>query len=226
MAKPRQADRVVEVAYIIALSINIIVSVSGYLMYGTNVSDEVSRDLARTPGFSPTLNRIGTLMVAINPLTKLPLALRPLCDILFTHFHLHPAIYVPGPIPAPNSAVRPSSPAPSVAHSDPGPDTTPTPEEIIHADHERRKGLIRPVIRVILAIMPIIGALIIPSFERLMSFMGSALAIVTVIIIPVWAAAKIWGWTWYGVVICVLSGIIGVVGTICAVWPRETSQEI
>jgi hypothetical protein len=41
MAKPRQADRVVEVAYAIAMIVNVIVSVSGYLMYGTGVSDEV-----------------------------------------------------------------------------------------------------------------------------------------------------------------------------------------
>lgn len=41
MAKPRQADRVVEVAYAIAMVVNVIVSVSGYLMYGTGVSDEV-----------------------------------------------------------------------------------------------------------------------------------------------------------------------------------------
>jgi len=42
MAKPRQADRVVEVAYAIAMIVNIMVSVSGYLMYGMDVSDEVS----------------------------------------------------------------------------------------------------------------------------------------------------------------------------------------
>lgn len=41
MAKPRQADRVVEVAYAIAMIVNVLVSVSGYLMYGTEVSDEV-----------------------------------------------------------------------------------------------------------------------------------------------------------------------------------------
>lgn len=41
MAKPRQADRVVEVAYAIAMAVNVIVSVVGYMMYGTEVSDEV-----------------------------------------------------------------------------------------------------------------------------------------------------------------------------------------
>jgi len=38
---------------------------------------QVSRDLAKTPGFSPTLNWVAVLLVALNPLTKLPLSLRP-----------------------------------------------------------------------------------------------------------------------------------------------------
>lgn len=46
MAKPRQADRVVEVAYAIAMLVNVLVSVSGYLMYGTGVSDEVSNPIS------------------------------------------------------------------------------------------------------------------------------------------------------------------------------------
>jgi len=40
---------------------------------------KVSRDLAKTPGFSPTLNWVAVLLVALNPLTKLPLSLRPVC---------------------------------------------------------------------------------------------------------------------------------------------------
>jgi vesicular inhibitory amino acid transporter len=71
----------------------IIISVCGYLMYGTNVSDEVSlfedhaavsltvgqisKDLATTPGFSPTLNKLAVWTVAVQPITKLPLGLRP-----------------------------------------------------------------------------------------------------------------------------------------------------
>jgi len=41
------------------------------------LTKKVSRDLAKTPGFSPTLNWVAVLLVALNPLTKLPLSLRP-----------------------------------------------------------------------------------------------------------------------------------------------------
>lgn len=77
MKHPEQADSVCHWAYVIAVSINVLVSTCGYLMYGRDVSDEVSKDLARTPGFSPALQRAAVLMVAVNPLTKIPLALRP-----------------------------------------------------------------------------------------------------------------------------------------------------
>ncbi len=92
MKHPEQADRVCEAAYAIAMVVYLVVAVVGYLMYGTNVSDEVrlldfppckadreqiSKDLAKTPGFSPVLNKMAVWMVALNPLTKIPLGLRP-----------------------------------------------------------------------------------------------------------------------------------------------------
>lgn len=41
MRHPKQADRVCEIAYGLAMIVYIAVAVCGYLMYGTNVSDEV-----------------------------------------------------------------------------------------------------------------------------------------------------------------------------------------
>lgn len=38
---------------------------------------QISKDLATTPGFSPLLQQIAVWMVAINPLTKIPLGIRP-----------------------------------------------------------------------------------------------------------------------------------------------------
>lgn len=77
MKHPKKAGRVVELAYAVAMVVYIAVGVIGYLMYGTNVSDEVSKDLARTPGFSPFLSKLAVWMVAINPLTKIALGIRP-----------------------------------------------------------------------------------------------------------------------------------------------------
>lgn len=77
MKNPHQAERVCEIAYGIAMAVYFSVGIFGYLMYGRDVSDEVSRDLARTPGFSPVLSKIAVWMVALNPLTKIALGVRP-----------------------------------------------------------------------------------------------------------------------------------------------------
>lgn len=42
MKDPRQADRVCHWAYVISMTVYLVISIVGYLMYGTNVSDEVS----------------------------------------------------------------------------------------------------------------------------------------------------------------------------------------
>lgn len=46
MKRPEQADRVCEVAYGICIVVYALVSVFGYLMFGRDVSDEVSWMLA------------------------------------------------------------------------------------------------------------------------------------------------------------------------------------
>ena len=49
MKDPKQANRVCEIAYAIAMMVYLMVAVCGYLMYGTNVSDEVSDSLTSRP---------------------------------------------------------------------------------------------------------------------------------------------------------------------------------
>lgn len=41
MAEPKKADKVMHISYAISMIVYIVVAVVGYLMYGTNVSDEV-----------------------------------------------------------------------------------------------------------------------------------------------------------------------------------------
>lgn len=83
MKNPKQADRVCEVAYGLAMMVYVAVGLCGYLMYGNDVSDEVSRDLVRTG--PPLLAKIAVWMVALNPLTKIALGIRPVsCYSCFT----------------------------------------------------------------------------------------------------------------------------------------------
>ena len=79
MKDPRQADRVCDMAYGISMAIYILIAICGYVMYGIDVSDEVSKDLARTPGLSPVVNRLAVFMIALKPLTNMPLSIQPVC---------------------------------------------------------------------------------------------------------------------------------------------------
>lgn len=72
--------------------------------------------------------------------------------------------------------------------------------------------------------MSVLGALVLPSFEQVMSIMGSGFAVVMAIIMPVWAGSAVFGWRWYSVMICVGSGVVGVVGVMCALWPSGSGS--
>jgi len=54
-----------------------------------------------------------------------------------------------------------------------------------------------------------------------MALLGSGFALVTVVIIPIWAGAELWGWTWYAAVCCGLSGVVAVVGIVTSFWPES-----
>ncbi|KAG9100534.1 hypothetical protein FRC06_004039 [Ceratobasidium sp. 370] len=52
----------------VATLIYAIVGAGGYIMFGRDVSDEVSVDLMRTPGYNQTLNKVAVWMLVISPL--------------------------------------------------------------------------------------------------------------------------------------------------------------
>lgn len=59
-----------------------------------------------------------------------------------------------------------------------------------------------------------------PSFESLMGLMGSGFAILSMIVLPVWAGAEVFGWKWYEKGAVVGAVIVAVLGTIAAMWPE------
>jgi vesicular inhibitory amino acid transporter len=84
---------------------------------------QISKDLALTPGFSPLMNKVAVWMVAINPLTKIAMGLKPvsamcqelrsptltviqLADVMNSILHITPTrLVTPIPVPAPTPAV-------------------------------------------------------------------------------------------------------------------------
>jgi vesicular inhibitory amino acid transporter len=61
-----------------------------------------------------------------------------------------------------------------------------------------------------------------PSFEQVMNIMGSGFAVITAVMIPIWAGAAVFGWRWYSIGICAASGLVGVVGLMAAFWPEAS----
>lgn len=154
--------------------------------------------------------------------------------MVFTWLHLHKTVLIPQTAPTPRYVTRPGSPASGVSSGDEfvtaaGASTFPHPGASVfsvlaeerHHRHERLKSFLRPCIRVGLAILSILGAFAFPSFEALMSLLGSGFACLTLIVIPVWAGAAVFGWKWWDVVAIVLATLVGLFGTIASFWPSS-----
>lgn len=94
MIDPTQFDHMIEWAFAIATLIYTVIGVTGYLMFGNNVSDEVSlmgkhlltdterpmqfsQDLMSTAGYNVLLNRVALWGLVITPLSKFALSTRP-----------------------------------------------------------------------------------------------------------------------------------------------------
>lgn len=83
-----------------------------------------------------------------------------------------------------------------------------------HNRRERIKAICRSVIRVLVAVLTIVAGLALPSFESILSLLGSGFGLVTVVIIPICAYGQVFGWRWWHVAVCVASGFLAVAGTI------------
>ena len=82
MRDPSQFDKMLDWAYLTTAAMYLLMAAVGYLMFGSSVSDEVTRDLAATPGFPHALTVAAVVLVTINPMTKFALALKPVTVVL------------------------------------------------------------------------------------------------------------------------------------------------
>ncbi|SPO27405.1 related to amino acid transport protein [Ustilago trichophora] len=78
MKDPGQFPRMLNLAYVAATVLYLSMGMVGYAMFGLNVSDEITKDLARTEGFPVVLNSVAIWLIVINPLSKFALATRPI----------------------------------------------------------------------------------------------------------------------------------------------------
>lgn len=78
MQQPIRFPQMLDRAYLAATVLYLSMGAAGYAMYGAHVSDEITKDLARTVGFPTLLNKLAVWLIVINPVSKFALAARPI----------------------------------------------------------------------------------------------------------------------------------------------------
>ena len=149
-----------------------------------------------------------------------------LSDMFFSLLGLHPTVLIPKVAPTPRYT-EPSSPVSLDSTSSPAfpsqPEMPPQlelPADFIndHGAHERReriKLIARTLIRFVLPAIPVIAAIVLPSFESLLSLLGSGFAVVISILLPIAAKATVFGWKKHEIGIFLLSAVLGTIGVVC-----------
>ncbi|GAA99963.1 hypothetical protein E5Q_06666 [Mixia osmundae IAM 14324] len=218
MKDPTRFNRMIDMAYVVVAAFYGLLAVFGYLMFGNNVSDEITRDLLRTPGFPQTLTKIAVVLVAINPVCKFALATSPLhstVDYLLgidVHQRGHDGHAEPShpPLriwPSTSRSLRHQIGSQSTLRhrtssllapdgSIFGPDgplqsmLSVVSQPLLNSRPPVKRG-VRVLVKVATTAVVTLIAILLPQFEVVMSFLGSFSAFVICVIIPVSSLMRI-----------------------------------
>ncbi|SJL05997.1 uncharacterized protein ARMOST_09333 [Armillaria ostoyae] len=166
MEDPSEFDKMITWAFVVATLIYGLIGYAGYIMFGMSVSEEISMDLLRTPGYNPALNQACLWMLVISPMSKFALATQPLnatIEILL-------GIDLP---PATHEDVAKRLAEPSHGTS--------------------RKRILGMIQRVAITLLSVGVSVLVPDFSAVMAFLGSFSAFLIVVIGPIGAHIAIKG---------------------------------
>ncbi|KAG0178249.1 hypothetical protein DFQ29_003714 [Apophysomyces sp. BC1021] len=85
MENPREYTQMIDLTYIITSSIYIIMAVAGYAMFGLDTMQEITQNLASTPGYHKLVNSFAIWLIVLTPIAKYGIMLNPItvtCDLL------------------------------------------------------------------------------------------------------------------------------------------------
>lgn len=192
MVDPSQFDRMANWAFAVTTVIYTVIGFIGYLMFGSNVSDEISRNLLETSGYNSTLNKLAMWLLVITPLSKYALSTRPLNIILESIFGLDPGSGLV------EGGSRKTSPTTRI---------------------RRSRELFIALERILVPVMSITVSILVPQFSTLMAFLGSFSAFVICVIGPILAKIAMTGECCrFDSVVLAVSSILAIWGTVSAFW--------
>jgi vesicular inhibitory amino acid transporter len=196
MRHPKKYNKAVDITYIFTFVLDITLAVTGILMFGDGVLDEITSNILELSGYPAALSMAMVAFVAIIPLTKTPLNARPIITTLEIFAGVDPrAIALQGE---------------SVGTSG------------------LTCGLLKSVIRIGVNASIVIIAILVPSFDRIMAFLGSALCFSICVILPMMFYLKIYGdevpkrERRINQILIVVCTIVATTGTVAAFVPKES----
>ncbi|KAG2222635.1 hypothetical protein INT45_008299 [Circinella minor] len=78
MENPKKYDQMVDITYVLTISVYALMAISGYLMFGSETMHEITQNLAITDGYYKIFNYIALWLVVITPIAKFALIMNPL----------------------------------------------------------------------------------------------------------------------------------------------------
>ncbi|WFD28427.1 hypothetical protein MNAN1_003438 [Malassezia nana] len=181
MRHPEQFDRMLDLAYLATAALYATMGIAGYLMFGIDVSDEVTSDMARTRGMPHFLTTACVVLMIINSMSKFSLALRPVQNFFESVLDLSPDHHAL----ATSHAGDESDLDASNAHGSGEPSQVPRIPGL-HQIHSRFGiHMARHALAVALAVAVLCMAVVLPSLERVMGFLGAFLTFNTCILGPI-----------------------------------------
>ncbi|ORY94657.1 transmembrane amino acid transporter protein-domain-containing protein [Syncephalastrum racemosum] len=86
MNDPKRYNQMVDITYALTILVYVAMAAAGYLMFGSETLQEITQNLAITPGFCKWLNDLACWLVVITPIAKFALIMNPLnitCELWF-----------------------------------------------------------------------------------------------------------------------------------------------
>jgi vesicular inhibitory amino acid transporter len=195
MRHPAKFSRGVNITYAGSFLLDFTVAVTGILMFGDAVLDEVTSNIFSTDGYPRALSILIAICIAIIPLTKIPLNARPLISTVEVFLGLH--------------GIATATDADGSGISD------------------RNRKAFKIAIKIVTQVIFVLMAIVIPSFDRIMTLLGAVACFTICIIIPLSVHLKLFGKDlkpaekWLNWVLIIVSAIMATSSTIFALLPKE-----
>jgi vesicular inhibitory amino acid transporter len=88
MRHPKKYKRAVKYTYIFTYGLDMTMAILGYLMFGDRTRDEITANILRSTAYPRALSIIVIVLIAIIPVTKIPLTNRPIMDTVNKKFYI------------------------------------------------------------------------------------------------------------------------------------------